>query len=196
MPKLVKVLMYIAFFGGLVLKKRLLILVCMLVALLAASPVWAANAADPVLIGTYGGKNGWNAYHFQDNGGEICFISRAPDKQEGKFRKRGPVLFFVTHWSGKDANVVSVSNGYDFKPNTPVTLAIKGKKFALSPVGEKAWTKDATEDNAVVKELTAGASMTVRGTSSRGTNTVDTYSLKGSSEALRAIAKECATDKK
>ena len=64
-------------------------------------------------IGTYGGKNGGSAYHFHDRAGEVCFMSHAPDKQEGKFKKRGPVLFFVTHWSGgKDASVVSVITGF------------------------------------------------------------------------------------
>jgi hypothetical protein len=177
------------------LKKIFLFLIYAAAALLSASPAHAKDAADPVLIGNYGGKSGWNAYHFQDKAGEVCFMSRMPEKQEGKFKKRGPVLFFVTHWSGKDANVVSVVNGYDFKPGSPVTLAIKGKKFALSALGDKAWTKDQTQDSAVIKELTAGASMTVRGASSRGTSTTDTYSLKGSAEALRAIARECG-DKK
>ena len=123
-------------------------------------------------------------------------MSRTPEKQEGKFKKRGAVLFFVTHWSGKDANVISVSGGYDFKPKSQVTLAIKGKKFALTPQGDKAWTKDQAEDNAVVKELTAGASMTVKGTSIHDTATTDTYSLKGSAEALHAITKECAEKEK
>ena len=88
-----------------------------------------------------------------------------------------------------------MSNGYDFKPKSPVTLAIKNKKFTLLPQGDKAWTKDETEDSAVIKELTAGAAMTVKGTSIKGTATTDTYSLKGSAEALRAIAKECGTEK-
>jgi hypothetical protein len=177
------------------LKKIFLLLICTAATILSASPVWATDAADPVLIGTYGGKNGWNAYRFRDKGGDVCFMSHAPEKQEGKFKKRGQVLFFVTHWSGKDSNVVSVANGYDFKPGSAVTLTVKGKKFALSPVGDKAWTKDQTEDSAVIKELMAGTAMTVKGASSRGTNTTDTYSLKGSAEALRAIAKECG-DKK
>jgi len=173
------------------LKKIFLATICAAIAFFTVSLAWA-EAADPVLIGTYGGKNGWNVYHFHDRGGEVCFMSRTPEKQEGKFKKRGPVLFFVTHWSGgKDANVISVSTGYDFKPKIPVTLAIKGKKFSLIPLGDKAWTKDQTEDNAVIKELLAGASMTIKGISSHGTNTTDTYSLKGGTEAYKAITKEC-----
>jgi hypothetical protein len=177
------------------LKKIFLILICLFIAFSSTSRA-LADAATPVLIGNYGGKKGWNAYHFHDKGGEVCFMSRAPEKQEGKFKKRGPVFFFVTRYSGgKDSNVVSVANGYDFKPKSPVTLSIKGKKFSLFPQGDMAWTKDQTEDNAVLKELLAGASMTVKGMSGRGTNTTDTYSLKDSTEAYRAITKECGTDK-
>ena len=178
------------------MKNFFMVLACALITFMAVSHGWAADSADPVLIGNYGGKNGWNAYRFHDAGGDVCFMSRTPEKQEGKFKKRGAVLFFVTHWSGKDANVISVSGGYDFKPKSQVTLAIKGKKFALTPQGDKAWTKDQAEDNAVVKELTAGASMTVKGTSIHDTATTDTYSLKGSAEALHAITKECAEKEK
>jgi hypothetical protein len=183
------------FFRRIFLKKLFLVLICAFIALSAAAPA-RAESADPVLIGNYGGKNGWNAYRFHDRAGEVCFMSRSPEKQEGKFKKRGPVLFFVTRWSsGKDANVISVANGYDFKPKSPVTLAVKGKKFDLIAQGDKAWTKDQTEDNAVIKELLAGAALTVRGTSSHGTSTTDTYSLKGSTEAWQAITKECAEKK-
>ncbi len=181
------------------MKKILLALVCAVIGLTAASHAWA-DAADPVLIGSY---DGWKAYHFRDKGGEVCFMSRAPDKQEGKFKKRGPVVFFVTHYAGgKDSSVISVANGYAFKPKSPVTLAIKAKKFNLFTQPDKttraddmAWTKDQAEDAAVIKEILAGASMTVKGTSGRGTATTDTYSLKGSAEAYRAITKDCGAEK-
>lgn len=174
------------------MKKIFLVLICSFIAFFAVSQAWA-DAADPVLIGSY---DGWNAYRFRDKAGPVCFMSRAADKQEGKFKKRGKVVFFVTHYSAdKDKNVVSVSGGYDFKPKEPVTLGIKGKKFPLFAQGGMAWTKDQTEDNAVIKELLAGATMTVKGISSRGTNTIDTYSLKGSTEAYRAITKDCGAEK-
>jgi hypothetical protein len=175
------------------LKKIFLALICTIIAFCAPSRAWA-DAAEPALIGSY---DGWKAYHFRDKSGPVCFMSRAADKQEGKFKKRGKdVVFFVTHYSAdKDKNVVSVSGGYDFKPKEPVTLSIKGKKFPLFAQGGMAWTKDQTEDNAVIKEILAGATMTVKGTSSRGTATTDTYNLKGSTEAYRAITKDCGTEK-
>jgi len=182
------------------LKNKFLMLAGVLAGLFIVCSAQADTAADPVQIGTYGGKNGWSAYHFHDRVGEVCFMSHAPDKQEGKFNKRGPVLFFVTHWSGgKDASVVSALNGYEFKPKIDASLAVKGKKFALITQGDKAWTKDQDEDNAVIKEMLGGGAIVVKGMSSRGTQTSDTYALKGAGDAWKAVLKECAdnkTDKK
>lgn len=145
---------------------------------------------DTKLIGTF---DGWRAYRFTDDArGPTCFMSRAPDKQEGKFKKRDTVLFFVTHWaSEKEKNVVSVATGYAIKDKTPVTVAIKGKSFSLSPEGNMAWTKDAATDDALVKEINAGSSMTVKGISARGTEITDTYNLKGGAEAFKTIMEEC-----
>ncbi|MDX1424550.1 MAG: invasion associated locus B family protein, partial [Kiloniellales bacterium] len=46
-------------------------------------------------------------------------------------------------------------------------------------------------DQAIVKAMRAGSSMVVKGTSSRGTVTTDTYSLLGFSKAYAAISKAC-----
>lgn len=191
--------MYLTFFLSLevFLKNKFLILAGVLAGLFALSPALADTSADPVQIGSYGGKNGWNAYHFHDRAGEVCFMSHAPDRQEGKFKKRGPVLFFVTHWSGgKDASVVSAINGYEFKMKTDASLIVKGRKFTLITQGDKAWTRDQDEDNAVIKEMLGGGSLVVKGQSSRGTLTSDTYALKGAAEAWKAVLKECGDSKK
>ena len=47
------------------------------------------------------------------------------------------------------------------------------------------------EDKAVVAAMSKGASLTVQGNSSRGTPTVDTYSLQGFSAAYKAITDTC-----
>lgn len=147
-------------------------------------------AAEPTLIGSY---DGWKAYHFLDQGKKVCFMSRAPEKQEGNFKKRGSVLLFVTRWSGeKDRNVVSLAGGYPFKEKAPVSVQVKGHSFDLFSQGEMAWTKDGGTDDALVKEMRAGATMIVKGTSARGTATTDTYGLKGTVDAYDAISKECS----
>ena len=119
-----------------------------------------------------------------------------PRKQEGQFKKRGEVFFFVTHWPGEEGkNAVSISNGYSFKPDSQVIVTVDGKAFKLFTQGEMAWTKDQATDDAVTAALQEGYSLVVQGVSSHGTATTDTYSLKGSVAAFKAVAEECAKNK-
>ena len=55
----------------------------------------------------------------------------------------------------------------------------------------KRLTYKADDDKALVAALRAGSQMTVKGVSSRGNATTDTYSLKGTSAAHAAIGKAC-----
>ncbi len=151
----------------------------------------AAHAAPvkPVMTGHY---DGWKVYRFHDAHGPVCFMTAQPQKEQGHYASRGEVFFFVTHWPGKSGkNVVSISTGYTYKKGSRVTLEVEGKTFNLFTQGEMAWTQDSTEDNAVVREIKAGSRMTVKGTSDHGTLTTDTYSLKGSTDAYRALTRAC-----
>ena len=58
--------------------------------------------------------------------------------------------------------------------------------------GEKGWTTSADDDKALVKAMRAGATLTVRGTSKKGTYSLDTYSLTGVTAALDEIHSSCA----
>ena len=63
--------------------------------------------------------------------------------------------------------------------------------MVLQPVGRVAWTISEEEDARLIKFMKLGNEMIVRGISSRGTKTIDTYSLKGFSAAFTAIRKVC-----
>ena len=170
------------------MKKSLYAFVLIAVCTLGALSAQAANT--PKLIGTH---NSWKAYSFVDKGEKVCFMSSQPQKQKGKFKKRGEVFFFITHWSGdKEKNVVSISNGYAFKPDSQVTVKIDGKSFQLFTQGEMAWTKDQSVDDALTAALQKGSSLTVSGLSKFGTETTDTYNLKGSGDAYQTVTKECS----
>jgi hypothetical protein len=54
-----------------------------------------------------------------------------------------------------------------------------------------AWAPDETADRALVQAMAAGRQMVVRGTSSRGTLTTDTYSLSGFTRAHQEINRAC-----
>jgi len=155
---------------------------------LAVAPAFAA--ADPTLIGSYGD---WKAYQLTQDNEKTCFMTTAPLKQEGPFKKRGEVAFFVTRWpEEKNSSVISVTNGYNFKSGSPVTLAVGDKKFDLFAKGDTAWAKDPEMDSAVIAAFENRDKMSVEATSKRDSITTDTYSLKGSLEAYRVITKECS----
>ena len=54
-----------------------------------------------------------------------------------------------------------------------------------------AWLENPSEEGKMVQALKAGSSMEIKGTSERDTLTTDTYSLKGSSAALKKIDDAC-----
>lgn len=151
----------------------------------AASP---AAAQAPDLIGAYGS---WEAYSYTADSGKVCFMSAAPDTQSSSVpsARRGEARVFITHWAGEGArNVISLQAGYPLRAKS-VSFAIDGKTFQLFSEGEKAWS--AGEDDAIAAALSKGSVLTVKGTSTRGTETKDTYSLKGSGEAYKATRKAC-----
>jgi hypothetical protein len=93
--------------------------------------------------------------------------------------------------SDKVKGEVSVASGYVYKDGKDAEAEVDGKKFKLFTRGENAWAYDAGSDKAMVAALKAGRQLIVRGTSSRGTATTDTYSLSGFTAALAAIDKAC-----
>jgi len=154
--------------------------------------IWSAlpARADNALISSH---DAWKVYAFSDKAEKVCFMVSQPRKQEGKFRKRGAVFLFVTRWPGEDEkNAVSILNGYSFKPDSQVTVTVDGKAFKLFTQGTMAWTKDQAADGAMLEMIQQGASLVVQGVSGHGTETTDTYSLKGSVAAFNAVAQECA----
>jgi len=142
---------------------------------------------------TFLGKHGdWEAFSDTEGGKSICYMASEPTKMRGKYSKRGASYAMVTHRPAeKSRNVVSVRAGYSYKPASEVEIAVGKLKFKLFTKDGWAFAPDPDADNALVKAMVRGATMTVVGTSARGTKTTDTYSLKGFTAAYRAISKAC-----
>lgn len=150
----------------------------------------AAQAAEPKLLGTYGD---WAAYTFEENGNKVCYMASKPIKEEGDYTRRGDVFALVTHRPAeKSRNVFSYITGYTYKTNSDVTVTVDGnKRFTLFTHKDMAWANTAEDDNNLAEALRKGSRFVVKGTSSRGTLTTDTFSLKGSAAAHDAITKAC-----
>ena len=151
-----------------------------------------ASLADnePKQIGAF---EAWTAYAYDAADSRVCYVSATPQSTEPKGVKRDPAFFLVTNMPGRKPPVkgeVSTIIGYPFKEGQIVKLSIDEQNYEMFSKGDTAWV-DTGSDKKVVAAMKAGKSLTIEGTSWRGTRTVDTYSLIGISAALGAIDKAC-----
>lgn len=149
----------------------------------------SAQAQTPSLIGNYGD---WSAYSFMEDGQKVCYMVSQPKKAEGNYSQRGDIFALVTHRPAENTkNVFSYITGYTYKDGSDVTVTLDGDNYTLFTQKDMAWTPNQDSDNRLAESIRKGSNMVVKGTSSRGTLTTDTFSLKGSGNAHDAINKEC-----
>jgi hypothetical protein len=157
-----------------------------------ASPAAAvAGGAEPTLIGQFGT---WGAYSATPNGKKVCFALAKPSssKTNPPNRPRDPAYAFVsTRPAEKVNNEVSVMIGYALKPGSESTVEVGGAAFAMYTQGDGLWIKNAAEEERMVEAMRKSADLVVKGTSAKGTETTDTFSLKGLAQALDRIAQDC-----
>jgi hypothetical protein len=146
---------------------------------------------------TQGGKlinvfNDWSAFTEKENGKTFCYIGSLPEKMEGKYTQRGDVLILVTHRPAeKSFDVISIQAGYIYRKESEVEVIIGERRFELFTKGGNAWVEDLKIERQMVAAMKGGTTMVVKGTSSRGTLTTDTYSLAGFTAAYGAMGKAC-----
>lgn len=104
--------------------------------------------------------------------------------------RRGDILLFVTFHPGKPGEI-SFSGGYPFEGGSTVTLDVDGTEFNLVTDGEWAWTAGPDDDTKVLAALKKGTSAKLTGHSAKGTQTQDTFSLRGFTAAMDEAAKQC-----
>lgn len=157
----------------------------------AASPAGDAGGAEPTLIGQFGT---WGAYAATPNGKKVCFALAKPSssKTNPPNRPRDPAYAFVsTRPAEKVNNEVSVMIGYALKPGSESTVEVGGASFAMYTQGDGLWIKNAAEEERMVEAMRKSADLVVKGVSAKGTETTDTFSLKGLAQALDKIAHDC-----
>ena len=156
-----------------------------------AAATAAAGGAEPTLIGQFGT---WGAYTALPNGKKVCFALAKPSstKTNPPNRPRDPAYAFVsTRPVEKVINEVSVMIGYTLKPGSESTLEVGGAAYAMYTQGDGLWIKNAAEEERMVDAMRKSADVTVKGVSAKGTETTDTFSLKGLSQALDKLAQDC-----
>ncbi len=139
------------------------------------------------------GKHGdWHAY----KNGNVCYMATPAKTSKGNYTKRGNVVAVVTHRKGQSRDVLSLHAGYPFGKGATVKATVNakaGKKTeTMFTDGEIAWCVDSKADKEMVNYMAKkGTELVVKGQSARGTDTTDTYSLRGMYAAYKAICKAC-----
>ncbi len=150
-----------------------------------------AGSSEPTLLGQFGA---WGAYTASSSGKKVCFALAKPtsSKTNPPNRPRDPAYAFVsTRPAEKVTNEVSVTMGYTLKPGSEATLEVAGASYAMYAQGDGIWIKNAADEDRLIDAMRKGTDATVKGVSSKGTQTTDVFSLKGLSQALDKIAQDC-----
>lgn len=104
--------------------------------------------------------------------------------------RRGDILLFVTFRPGQPGEV-SFSGGYPFADGSTVAMNVDGTTFELFTDGEWAWPGTPADDVTILDAMKKGSAATLTGRSGKGTQTQDTFSLRGFTAAMEEAAKRC-----
>lgn len=104
--------------------------------------------------------------------------------------RRGDILLFVTFRPGKPGEI-SFTGGYPFASGSTVDVSIDGQNFQLFTDGEWAWPGSAEDDAKVLAAMKAGTNAVLTARSGKGTQTVDSFSLRGFTAAMEDAEKRC-----
>lgn len=132
----------------------------------------------------------WTVYTTDLQGKKTCYIASFPKNKSGNYSKRDEPYLLVTRISNS-VNEVSTSSGYKYKANSEVKVDIDGNNYKLFTSGEVAWAYDKAQDDKIISAMRRGNKMKVRGTSLKGTYSIDTYSLSGITAAFKRMHEIC-----
>jgi invasion protein IalB len=158
------------------------------------NPAATNPASQATLLGQFGD---WGAYTANPGGRKVCFVLSKPTaSQDNPPNRRSAAnvvyLFVSTRPDEKVKDEVSMLiTGYAFKPNSEAAVTIGNTDFAMYTQNDGAWVKNAAEEAQLVDAMRKGADAVIKATTSKGTKTTDTFSLKGISQALERVGQEC-----
>jgi len=121
-----------------------------------------------------------------------CYIGSSPIKSDlPETKKRGDNYILVYKIIGSEENIIQIEAGYKYNINKKINVKIDNANFdfySTEDSSETAWIND---DNKVIYAMKKGLELTLTGESARGTITNDVYSLKGFTNAINLLNKDC-----
>ena len=158
-----------------------------------AGPGFAQESDNQVAV-----KTDWSVFA-EDNPKECWGVS--PPKETVNSRdgkpvtvKRSDILLFVTFRPGQTGGETSFTGGYPFAKGSTVTVDVGGTKFEMTTDpqgGEWAWPATVDDDAKLQAALMKGTTAVLTAHSAKGTQTKDTFSLRGFTAAMAEAAGRC-----
>jgi invasion protein IalB len=134
----------------------------------------------------------WDLHILERPEGRTCIVASRPLESLPSNVIRSAITFMITDWpTDGTQNEVHVQMGYPLATDVTVTVDDQAT-FTMTIVDDEgAWLPTEVEDDLLTDAMKRGRTMVVRARSTRGTDTVDTYSLFGITAALAQAAEEC-----
>mgnify|MGYP006295799527 CR=1 FL=1 len=108
----------------------------------------AQDRPTPTLIDQFGD---WELYTYETGGEKVCFVLSRPKQLEPDDRDHGDVYFFLTSRPGEGiASEASVIVGYEFAPESSVTVDIDGQTFSMFIDKDGAWLEQPADEQRVL----------------------------------------------
>ncbi|HEY6578138.1 MAG TPA: invasion associated locus B family protein [Rhizomicrobium sp.] len=168
---------------------------CMLLsgAIALAPSLATAAGPQPEMLGVF--KN-WAAYTTGAGDAKVCYALSRPTSSEPRKARRDPIYFLINDWPGRKAKAEpEIVPGYQYKDGSDVAVQLGADKFTFFTKNEDgaggAWVEAQADEQRLVEAMKNASEVVVTGTSKRGTETRDTYSLAGLSEALDKAHQSC-----
>ncbi|MBI1954035.1 MAG: hypothetical protein HYS39_00335 [Proteobacteria bacterium] len=148
----------------------------------------------PKQLATYGN---WSVYKTAT----LCFMQSVPIKSVGDYKVRGEIRATIScrlssKSTDKPASEFSFTAGYKHSPNKKGQLQIGNEHFNLITNEDTAWMEDLSKEAELIKLCEKKDQLIIKSISAKGTETVDTFSLKGFSKAYADMMKVCHSSHK
>jgi hypothetical protein len=139
------------------------------------------------------GKAGaWGIFTNGEGRSKNCIMAQ-PAERLPKGLTRDPAHLFITMRQGEASKPeFSLLTGYPLKQGTEAQLNVGSVVFAGVGENKTVWLKNPAEENRFIGELRKANSLSVKGTSLRGNDTTDRFTMTGFSQALERAQKECS----
>jgi hypothetical protein len=134
----------------------------------------------------------WESFVLLNEGAKTCYAQSIPVVRAPKKFKRDSSRLFVSFRPNENIkNEISITNGYEFKLKSPVTAKSGKKSFDLFSKGRFAWVVDNEDESKLISTMKKASRLMIIGTSEKGAQTTDHYSMMGFTKAYNTAKKNC-----